>query len=97
MAVALAGPYASLHLAPDITMPAPTAQFFYRPDALPATQPTASKHCRNCNLSLMACFADINVSQGSVATYAKCDASFNIQLTTNLPRNFPVKKSLKIG
>ena len=22
----------------------PTAQFFYRPDALPATQPTASKH-----------------------------------------------------
>ena len=24
-----------------------------------------------CNLSLMACFADINVSQGSVATYAK--------------------------
>ena len=26
-----------------------------------------------CNLSLMACFADINVSQGSVATYARCD------------------------
>ena len=25
-----------------------------------------------CNLSLMACFADINVSQGSVATYATC-------------------------
>ena len=24
-----------------------------------------------CNLSLMACFADINVSQGSVATYAR--------------------------
>ena len=28
----------------QITMPASTAQVFYRPDALPATQPTASKH-----------------------------------------------------
>jgi len=28
VAVASAGPYASLHLAPDITMPAPTTQFF---------------------------------------------------------------------
>ena len=29
----------------EITTPAPTAQsVFYRPDALPATQPTASKH-----------------------------------------------------
>jgi len=25
-------------------MPAPTTQFFYRPSALPATQPTVSKH-----------------------------------------------------
>ena len=31
-----------------------------------------------CNLSLVACFADINVSQGSVATYARCDGIFNI-------------------
>ena len=29
-----------------------------------------------CNLSLMACFADVNVSQGSVATYAKCGGIF---------------------
>ena len=36
-----------------------------------------------CNLSLLACFADINVSQGSVVTYARCDGSFNIHLTTN--------------
>ena len=43
-----------------------------------------------CNLSLMACFANINVSQGSVATYARCGGIFNIQLTTNLPRNLPV-------
>ena len=27
--------------------PAPTTLFFYRPDALPATQPTASKHWRH--------------------------------------------------
>ena len=33
-----------------------------------------------CNLSLMACFADINVSQGSVAIYARCDGIFNIHL-----------------
>jgi len=38
----------------------------------------------------MACFADINVSQGSVATYARRDGSFNILLATTLPRNFPV-------
>jgi len=43
-----------------------------------------------CNLSLMACFADINVSQGSVATHAGCDGSFNTHLTTTLQRNFPV-------
>ena len=44
-----------------------------------------------CNLSLMASFADINVSQGSVATYARCGGIFDIRLTANLPRNLPVK------
>jgi len=44
------------------------------------------------NLTLMACFADINVSQGSVATYAGCGGIFNIHLTANLIRNLPVKK-----
>ena len=43
-----------------------------------------------CNLSLVACFADINVSQGSVATYARFDGSFNTHLTTNLPGNLSV-------
>jgi len=39
--------YASLHLAPDrYPWQHPTTQFFYRPDALPAAQPTASKHRR---------------------------------------------------
>ena len=40
---------------------------------------------------LRACFADINVSQGSVATYAKCGKIFNIHLTVNQPRNLPLK------
>jgi len=44
----------------------------------------------HCNLSLMACFADITVSQGSVTTYARRGGIFNIHLTTNLHRNFPV-------
>ena len=48
-----------------------------------------------CNLSLIACFADINVSQGSVATYAMCGGIFDIHLTANLPRNLTVKKVLK--
>ena len=43
-----------------------------------------------CNLSLMACFADINVSQGSVAIYARCDGIFNIHFTANLLRNLLV-------
>jgi len=48
-----------------------------------------------CNLSLMACFADTNVSQGSVATHARCGETFNIHLTANLLRNLPVKEFLK--
>ena len=44
----------------QITMPVPHHSVFYRPDALPATQPTASKHWRhhfqgmkNCTLLLL--------------------------------------------
>ena len=40
----------------------------------------------------MACFADISVSQGSVATYARFCGIFNMLVTANLPRNLPVKK-----
>ena len=48
-----------------------------------------------CNLSLMACFADIRVSRGSAATYARGGGIFNIHLTTNLLMNLPVKTFLK--
>ena len=40
-----------------------------------------------CNLALMACFANINVSQGS----ARCGGTFNMHLTANLQRNLRVK------
>jgi len=43
----------------------------------------------------MACFADTNVSQGSVAKCARCDGIVDIRLTANLPRNLPVKFFLK--
>ena len=46
-----------------------------------------------CNLLLMVCFGDINVSQGSVE--ARCGGMFNIHLTANIPRNLPVKKFSK--
>jgi len=46
---------------------------------------------------LMACSADINVSQGSLGTYARCGGIINIHLTTYLPRNLPVKVIFNIG
>jgi len=33
------------------------------------------------------------LSQGSVATYARCAGIFDIRLTANLPRNLPAKKN----
>jgi len=45
----------------------------------------------------MACFADIDVSQGSVATYARCDGIFNIHLTANLPKKISSEKNILIG
>ena len=42
----------------------------------------------------MTCFADNNVSQGSVATCARCGGIFNAHLTANLPKNLPVKTVL---
>jgi len=46
VAVASAGPYANLHFAQKITIASRPPLIFYRPDALLAAQPTASKHWR---------------------------------------------------
>ena len=54
VAVASAGPYASLHLAPDRQPCQYPTTVFYRPDALPAAQPTASKHWRHKKQALKA-------------------------------------------
>ena len=43
VAVASAGPYAN-HFSRQITTSVPHPSLFYRPDALPAAQPTVSKH-----------------------------------------------------
>jgi len=43
-----------------------------------------------CNLSLTACRAETNVSQGRVATYARCGGIFNNLITANLLQNLPV-------
>jgi len=44
-----------------------------------------------CNLSLMAYFADINVSRGSAAIYTRRGWIFNIHLTANLLESFSEK------
>ena len=44
------------------------------------------------NLSLMAGFADTNVSQDNVSTCARCGGIFDIHLTTILRANLPVNK-----
>ena len=46
-----------------------------------------------CNLSSMAVLLTLMFHE--VATYARCGGSFNIHLTTNLPRNLSVKVSFK--
>jgi len=87
------------------TMPAPHLSVFLQAGcppcrltnsvkALKANTPPHLKYAATlpCNLSLIACFADINVSQGSLATYARCGGIFNIRFTANLPWNLSVKK-----
>ena len=42
----------------QITTPAPHHSFFYRPGALPAAQPTASKHWKQCGLISIKLFSE---------------------------------------
>ena len=52
----------------QITMPAPHHSVFYRPDALPAAQPTASKHWRLKVQLLHACIIHLPVLSTGVAS-----------------------------
>jgi len=45
---------------------------------------------------VVAFVADIYVSQGSVAIYARCGGIFNTHLAVNLLWNLPVKKVSKL-
>jgi len=67
------GSYANLHLDLDTTMLASHHSVFYRPDALPAAQPTASKHWRH---SLHFSLCDINNPVSvtlSLAIFVPCE------------------------
>jgi len=54
----------------QITMPAPHHSVFYRPDALPAAQPTASMHWGSANKRLITCQVLMLISAISVASKA---------------------------
>jgi len=43
----------------------------------------------------MACFADVNVSQRRVATYARCGGSFDIHLAANFSKESSGEKNRK--
>ena len=58
--VASAGPYAPCSR--QITTPAPHHSVFYRLDAFPAAQPTASKHWRQCTIRQFQCTLGTNQS-----------------------------------
>ena len=63
-----------------------------------STTPPHLKHVAilPCNYFIVSrLFYDINVSQGSVATYARSGGIYNNQIAVNLPRNLPVKRSWK--
>jgi len=65
----------------QITMPAPHHSVFYRPDALPAAQPTASKHWRHSQFWLRMCQLIVSVLyevQSPIqASLLKLDSSLN--------------------
>ena len=60
----------------QITTPTPQRSVFYRPDALPAAQPTASKHWRQTHLHINAthefCWKSQNFLQLCSTNVAKC-------------------------
>ena len=64
----------------QITMPAPHQSVFYRPDALPAAQPTASKHWRqstgsHAGITITMCCCSLSNSRTWSAGRWSCDPS----------------------
>ena len=56
----------------QITMPAPHHSVFYRPDALPATQPTASKHWRDFCIWIVCAFTALTLLVGRQEEHLAC-------------------------
>ena len=104
MTVASAGPYASMHLTPDRYKHASTPPLsFYRPVAIPATQPTASKHRRQKSNTLHGQYTPNKIiwSQRNIKLFqsnirrktANCISMFvwrdaQIRSKTTVPRNY---------
>ena len=81
----------------QITMPAPHHSVFCRPDALPAAQPTASKHCAKINNKFI-CHRNRSpvhkTGQNFTNTYIVNDLLQSINLTKS---NRPKVKPLSVG
>ena len=56
----------------QITMPAPHHSVFYRPDALPAAQPTASKHWRDFCICIVCAFTALTLLVGRQEEHLAC-------------------------
>jgi len=63
----------------QITMPAPHHSVFYRPDALPAAQPTASKHWRHCTLLQRRLISQWQRARLTEDGYDCCNAEINVE------------------
>ena len=73
----------------QITTPAPHHSVFYRPDALPAAQPTASKHWRHTRSHMAGIYSDCSTREIIIITeFANCSVNSCIGihvLRTNRP------------
>ena len=82
----------------QITTPALHHSVFYRPDALPAAQPTASKHWKLfnvivSNLKSAVCFMSV-CAQNEANTYSTVALTFTTTTPTNSTISQPVSTSL---
>jgi len=77
----------------QITTPAPHHSVFYRPDALPATQPTASQHWRH-NITILLNFILLLLLATIVEVYnCYCNCRFSVQSQLQYRNNWPTQQS----
>ena len=71
----------SAHRSRQITTPAPHHSVFYRPDALPAAQPTVSKQWRHCMLLSLQLFQFFQLALFSMVTLLIMENYITVQCT----------------